>query len=338
MKSFPIEVQLNIFSRVDDYSKHLISKHFRNISMLSMSYEECVKRANTNIFNIDFLILLSQNPNCHQRRKKYDAKENLWIMEVSCFEYIFEYILKNSFSISLSFIFAECFIPLEIYNKLLQLACLYNSRYAVLKLLESNNVTDCNDSFFTAFDHKYFDIVEILFDWKNKEGNYLHNFDFDEEQSRVFKEVFIEDKYENQDLSIFKTINHKNALAYYSYSRGNKKLMKITRKLINERSIILVERMNYFLNLTTNYYYDLLWKTKNLKSYKSHYPQNDDLNEFEYYSMIAYRSFINDEIGLFNFILYLRYISIYNFIKLISAVDVDAYKLLTQDKRFILSS
>lgn len=297
METLPFEIHYIIFSKIDNYSKHLVSNYFRKISILSMTFKECRKRSVYNINNCNFLILLSQNPNSHIRKRKF--KNGKWKMEVSCLENIFNIYSQNnsSFSIDIQNLLSHSTIPSLIYDKLLEIACSWRHKDIVLKLLKTGNVTDASNSFMISYDRKYFDIVKILF-----ETNLL-NFEFNKEQSKVFKEIFIDSNYKDQDLNIFETESYKECLLYYTYSMGDSKLISKIKELLPSYDHALFVNMYEFMKCGMNDGILNLWICRELKSlsifwcvYSYNRSSKRNIN-----ILPMYVAFLEEEISLFEY-------------------------------------
>jgi len=278
MDSLPYQIQINIFKKIKNPNKHLISKHFRTISILSMSSKECRSRMTFNLLNIEFLILLSQNPKCHERKIKYCHKKGKMILVMSCFEMFVDRLVLYSTIHLIKFktnyfneIIEKCYIPSNICNEMIKICCLYGYKDFVLKLLDK--VTEFNYAFAIAYDHKYFDIAEILYEYVD--------FGFDEEEKVEFKRIFIEKDFENINLKIFDN----PIMVYYAYSLYNYKVVSKIFGLFSAESILYTEIINDVYNNFdhnfNNYYGQLerCWKNKHIKSLFSYLSYNDSFVE-----------------------------------------------------------
>lgn len=303
MDSIPLNILVKIFSLVDNSSTHLLSKNFRIISILTMSKNECRKRLKFNFFNISFLTFLSQNDNAHKRNIKFDKNKKKWKLFSSCFEIIFKTQHKTSYSY-FEDILSRCFIPEKLYDKLLEISVLYNRKDIAELLLSSKKIYDVNDPFITAYDHKYYDIVELLYEYKNQDNVFGVFSVFDYEQRKEFKRIFFTSEYVYSSFEIFVTLpGYERILHYYANSQGIQKNITVTHGLINNKQALqymglIRDTLNPYIHTPL----DNLWNKKKIKNFVSYWPRI-------YYSqqsqimMIIYNAFIEEEMDLFEYLI-----------------------------------
>lgn len=295
MNAIPYDILIKIFYLIDNPSKHLLSKYLRTISILTMPARECRKRIKYNLFNIEFITLVSKNLRSNKRSVKFNEKKNKWKLHMSYLEILFKMHLKLSKYnyIILEDILNKCYISDELYDKIMEISVLYESEYLVKLLLDK--VNNVEYSFTIAYDHKYFYLMNVLYEYKRQDGNYILFSHFNESQRSEFKRIFIDREIDNPKFRLFESFDIQK-LIYYTHSIENmylrEKLSNVTDKLFYNYSFRFHELTLKIIN-DDKHANEILKKNWNKKKIKSFMYRSEKRNLIDTFEISAFNFILN---------------------------------------------